>query len=1471
MSSLPGGAADKLGNRYEHWWTAFRIADLLQGDASRLRLEPPGPAGRGVEFEIVEDGEVSVEQAKDAPSGGSWTITRLTREGVLQDIHDQVSGGKAFRLIVSTAASDLEALSDRARKSVSPDEFLDDVLTLPQRADAEKIAHLWQVGVDQAWSYLKMVRVSHLPFEALREITTTTYRRLVTGDAEAAVHVLRGFCDEHLHEELTGPHFWQHLESSGFRRRLLAGDENVLNALHRTVLRHQRRVDAATPESGTIARPYASTVIERLREGDDQILVIDGSAGYGKSVVASQVAGELESDGWYVAVARMDGVDERVTSAARLGEAMGLSESPGVLLAGVAEGSEALIVIDQLDAVSTYSGRMTEAFESVADVLDEMRVTPNVKALLVVRTFDLDADPRLQEVVRGEHVSRFTVDRLSVNQVTAALEAADVPAPTSASTRELLRIPLHLAIFLRLSEEARQQPYRTLQELYDEYTGELRRRIERRVGHLDWPGITRRIVDYMSDNETLIAPLSVLDSASQLEVGALQSDRVLTCDDGQVAFFHESYFDFLFARSFVAAGKDLHAFLIDSGQYLFRRAQTRQVLEHLSATDRDRFRSTVRELLTSGDIRPHLKDVVVGVLTQLDATADDWAAIETLAWNEGSVAEKVRSLLRRPSWFDAADDCDRWASWLSQEEFVDHAFHELILAARERPTRAEALVRPYIGTSSEWTSRIRALVQWSLSPELVDLATELLERGELDDARGPIASNSDFWSLIYSVEQDDSGAAARLIGAYLQRGLHRAQSEGSPDPFESEHLAAHSPSASSVITDVAEAAPGEFVENVLPFVTAVISGSVRDREDLLPAGSTWGARHVGEPHGVDDAVFTALENALCALAAAGNPTYEAVLEHLEHAESDELRFLACRMHRAAGHPDKAIAWLISDNRNMRLGWSGSPRWASRQIIERHSADCSDALFTELEQALLDYEEPWELHKEARRSRGYPQYELLSGMHRPRLSKLGRRRLGELERKFSDRPPETPQPVIAQFVGSPIRADRAKHMSDEDWLRAFRKHSSEKTDWSGPVPVGGSRELARVLQKRAENEPARFASLALRFDQETPAAAYIAVIRATAGGIEAGLFSRVCEHAYRMHGPEVGRAVCSAIQEVDRFDETLVGLVEAYANDPDPEHEAARAESKSDDSPFGGDLLTAGLNSTRGQAALAIASMLFKSDEYAERLVPVVQQLATDPVLAVRVCAAEAVVGLLNHAPDRAMDITEQLFAADLDVHDSRTSQRLLIYAIIRDPERFATPLRVALKGPESIAQRAGAAWAVAAIREVLTEALPGSLSELNASARVGAAEVFAANAAEATASLLELFDDEDSEVRAKAVKVIRHLEDLRPDVLEEVAGEFVTSAAFDDHFDALIYSLSKMTGELPDSAMAGCERIVSIVGCDLGDVRSRHAVAGSKLIAIVLRLYRQGNPSQRERCLDLIDRLSLLEVHGLNRALEAER
>lgn len=1462
MTSMPGGASDKAGNRYEALWTVLRMAGLLGGEVGRIRIEPPGDAGRGIEFEIDVAGVTWGEQAKDRV--GTWTIKRLKTEGILADAKDQISRGRRFRLVASTGAVALATLTDRARATESFDEF-SETLTAGLRPDFDDICRYWAVEGKEGWRLLKQIYFEQHSMETLLRITTTELKGIYAADPDRVVAELRQYCDDHVHESLTATQVAAHLSGKGFQTRLLLGDKNIARCLSKTVERQRRRVEQVEPAFGRILRPETDAVIAKLLdEHGPQLTVLDGAAGMGKSAVVTDVALRLEAQGWFVAIARMD-LDAEIHTSCQLGRQMGLSESPSVLLAGVAQNSRGLLVIEQLDAASMFSGRVPDSFDAVDEILDEVSRAKNIKVLLVCRTVDLQNDPRMRRFLRdGRAVSRYTLGLLAFNDVTRYLESHNINRPP-ADTIQLLRTPLHLAVYGRLSEEAQGQPYHTLPDLYRQLSTEVRRRAAGRARHLDWEGMTSALVAYMNSHETLAAPATLLDNFAPEEVGALASEGLLIYDHTAVSFFHESFFDYLFARGFVHAGDSLHDFLADSGQYLFRRAQTRQVLEHLVATDRASFRESVVELLGSDRIRSHLKDVVVGVLRVLPAVEADWEAIETIAWSDTAIGRKLLALLSEPQWFDAADKLGRWANWLSLDQQVDIAFHSMVFAARKRPGRVAELLRPYVGAADAWRHRLATLVSWSLTPGLVDFAVELIECGEIDGARGPIAVNSDFWSLVYGIADDDPNGAARIIGAYLRRCLARAKAAGAQDPFGSGHLAEHSQSA-GVIREVAAAVPVTFVKEVLPFVIEVAQAEQRRLGDLLPRGVCWEIRFRDTAYTVSDIVFTSLDSCLQQLCAVSSQEASTALGALRDAESDELRFLACRSLCVSNDAEAAVNWLIADVRNLALGWADSPWWASRELVGAFSSSCSAKLFAALEATLLSFDGPLRTITGWQRC----QYVLLSALDRIRMSRDGLRRIAELERRFEGDPPTGPEPIEAQVVGPPVSDAASKLMSDDQWIRALAKYNGDEPDRSSRRSVGGALQLAQLLGERVVEDPVRFARLALTFGDEVPAVAMQTVIRNVIGAVESELLALLCEHAAAKFGEAVGWDVCNAARVESTSSPKLVTLVENYSRADDPNREFARPDG-SGQFLYGGDLYNAGFSSTRGSAALATAAILRRGDCHLGSLLQTVVRLANDPILAVRTCAADAVIALSRCDLEASMDIAEELFNSAADVLDARSTQELLLVVMLHDPGRFGRHLDRALAGSPSVAERAGAVWAALDLRGAEFCSLVDGVGRLMPHARAGAARVFASNAGDCVEQLSILFDDQDSHVREVSARSMRRLAEIEQPQLDQLVDKFIDSAAFAENCEGLFLGLESLSSRLPRRTLAACSRAVEIAGPDLGDIRTARAALAPSIITVLLRLYRQGNNEIRSNCLNVIDELGDFGGFGMSEALAYER
>jgi hypothetical protein len=215
--------------------------------------------------------------------------------------------------------------------------------------------------------------------------------------------------------------------------------------------------------------------------------------------------------------------------------------------------------------------------------------------------------------------------------------------------------------------------------------------------------------------------------------------------------------------------------------------------------------------------------------------------------------------------------------------------------------------------------------------------------------------------------------------------------------------------------------------------------------------------------------------------------------------------------------------------------------------------------------------------------------------------------------------------------------------------------------------------------------------------------------------------------------------------------------------------------------------------------------------------------------------------------------------------------QLLLYALLRAPQRFTGSLGRALDGPDETAELAGHVWALALLNDCLDESVVHDVSCLPVAARRGAGEQLASEPDRRPDLISVLFNDEDLEVRDKAAGVLYRLGDVDRLIAHALVSAFTSSSTSLRHFDSLFRSLESSLHLLPDSVLHACERVIEIAGADLGDIRTSAVGVSMGMVPVVLRLYRQGNADIRTRCLDIIDALSDIGAFGLDDALVGER
>ena len=158
--TLPGGPADKLGNRYEKWWTVSECVRMLRGDTEAIRIEDPGV--EKAEFVVTVGSRREIHQAKRSHSNGKWSLAALASDGLLQPIGNALAGNDdRFVFVSGSEARELAELCEAARDAESVEEFERVFLAARERKQSFErlLGCYWKCAVPTAIERLRRIEV----------------------------------------------------------------------------------------------------------------------------------------------------------------------------------------------------------------------------------------------------------------------------------------------------------------------------------------------------------------------------------------------------------------------------------------------------------------------------------------------------------------------------------------------------------------------------------------------------------------------------------------------------------------------------------------------------------------------------------------------------------------------------------------------------------------------------------------------------------------------------------------------------------------------------------------------------------------------------------------------------------------------------------------------------------------------------------------------------------------------------------------------------------------------------------------------------------------------------------------------------------------------------------------------------------------------------------------------------------------
>lgn len=1493
---LPGGASGKAGLEYELLWMAHCLTRVMAGEALSIHLEPPGEEGAGIEFTLATAECVEHHQVKRQRTGrGVWSLKTLNNEGVLTHFRQRLNGDPTARCVFASghAAHPLDEFADRARKSDSWDEFKSEFISSSKWGKRfEELHRLWNLPDKRdTYEYLKRICVITGDESTLRTMVCNKLEALVGKDPDNALDILAQFALGQTHKRLGATDIWDHMEARGFPKKDWAQDTSVAQTI--AELNQAYRSGIKPLGIGGEVVPRTRQVEEALTIFDERdakrVALLAGVAGVGKSSAVSQVIDEVEERGWQILALRVDRLQPCATPIA-IGEQLGLPTSPASVLAGIAQGRDCLLVIDQLDAVSEASGRNTGIFDCVRALMDQALIHPNMRVLAACREFDVRNDSRLRELV-SEHGIAREVSIRPFDDATVRRIAARIGMNADNLTRqqiEILSLPIHMRLLSEVVKGggAAAADFQTEISLFDRFWSEKRRVLrDKGVRGAEIKAAANAIIDAMNASETLFVNEAALDE-HQRAVDAMASENILVRDGAKYGFFHETFFDYLFARSATADPDfDLTQYILErEPQSLFLRSQVRQILLHQRADSPEKAARSAADLLACPDIRTHIKALVLSLLGSLeDPAQDDWDAIKPLlqtnlsnhAWN---------SIRGSAAWFDLLDkSLGVIEQWLhsADESLISQALWLTKNVHKHQSARVAELLSPFLANpTGDWKERllyIISLSEFGASKEYFDFVHKAFDEGMLDKFLA-VGGNGAAWWQLKGLAESEPDWACELISTYCDRILSIARSRGSDNPFSIDGVDPHKTGGEAIIS-VAKASPAKFIDALMPFTIDILklNGHQTDSGRLTDPFERYFKIPFSRPLPLRDAFFVALESAMCLIAEEQPDYFRGRVDLLRQSQCEDyptIRQILTRAYAAAGESfaDEAVEYLLQ---NHEIRFSPSPMQgfdAIRQLLKSSTPHCSAENLNRLEQAILGYYPKSEIKE----SKGVHQYFLLESIAPSRIAPQSRKRLQELRRKFGERESAKHGTATIGEIGSPISDDAAQKMSDENWLAAIKKHSQDNFD-------GGAANLSRVLENKVRNDPTRFANLIRRIPDDANKTYFESILAGLAGAdVETSLAISAVKRCHLVPGQPLGRPIVRLLGKAldaelpaDALD--ILAWYATKASDPIGEPNlatsAAHARYERDAQE---EIMTIGMNSARGEAAYAIARLLFHNENYLASFKPHLTSMVNDRSIAVRAMVAYILLAVLRCDRDLAVKLFARLCGADDRLLATRFVEDFIRYAATTHWDDIKPVIARMLKSQiDEVAAAGGRQACLASLTE--EDALPLAQDCVSGATaqRLGAAQIYAANLqfsehrAACQAMLETLFSAPDAEVRIAASRCFDRFDGSALASYESLIDAFVKSAAFKDGHHSLIHALTRTTARMPNAILSAAETFIATFGTAAADIRAGVSTYSSDIAQLALRVYKQETDSSaRRRCLDLIDKLVEAQAGGASSAIE---
>lgn len=407
--------------------------------------------------------------------------------------------------------------------------------------------------------------------------------------------------------------------------------EQILSQLSRgsITVKSQKNFFEGIPESH-ISRleteelfTWSITPSPKDREGKAlNICLLAANAGMGKTVIIKDLYDKLAKENIPVLALKADKLYSK--SILQLQEKINLS-IPVFDFVELCKQNfpQIIILIDQIDALSQSLSSERSYLDTFTQLIETYKHDNSVKIIISVRIFDLLYDPSLKVY---KNLKSIEVKKLEEASVLSQLKKIGLEKfNISNNLLELLQVPNNLDVFSRIFNKERTfAGINSIQDLYFELW-------KYKVLNLE-PSLNidvNRLIDVlyaisklMFERQQITVSEQIFDRYSK-ELNYLKTEQLLKFDNNEIQFFHQSFYDYVFAKRFVENKSSIKQYIDSQKQSIMVRSALKMILNYLREFDHRLYIKQFKIIIKDRKTFFHIKHLLISSLSTVENPSEE--------------------------------------------------------------------------------------------------------------------------------------------------------------------------------------------------------------------------------------------------------------------------------------------------------------------------------------------------------------------------------------------------------------------------------------------------------------------------------------------------------------------------------------------------------------------------------------------------------------------------------------------------------------------------------------------------------------------------------------------------------------------------------------------------------------------------------------------------------------------------------